>query len=203
MKIIETRRAPNPRRVRIFLAEKGIDIEYEEISLFELDHKKPPFTDINPRRRVPALVLDDGTAICETVAICRYFEEIQPEPVLMGSGAVGKAQTEMWQRWVELDLFWTFAQVFRHSVERMATLEQPQIPEWAEANRPRVLEFLGFLDGALADKPFIAGENFSIADITGLVAVDFLAVANMERPPELENLARWYDEVSSRPSAQA
>jgi glutathione S-transferase len=149
------------------------------------------------------LVLDDGTAICETVAICRYFEEIQPEPVLMGSGAVGKALVEMWQRWVEFDLFLTFAQVFRHTVERMAVLEQPQIPEWAESNRPRVIEFLGFLDGALADKPFIAGEDYSIADITGLVAVDFLGAAAMERPPELENLARWYRDVSARPSAQA
>lgn len=203
MKIIETRQAPNPRRVRIFLAEKGIEMEYEEISLMNLEHKQDSFMKFNPRRRVPVLVLDDGTVICETVAICRYFEEIQPEPVLMGSGAVGKAQTEMWQRWVEFDLFLTFAQVFRHSVERMAALENPQIPEWAEANRPRVLEFLGFLDSALADKPFIAGDSYSIADITGLVAVDFLKVAQMERPPELKNLARWHEEVSSRPSAQA
>jgi len=203
MKIIETRRAPNPRRVRVFLAEKGIDIDFEEINLMELEHQQDSFGKINPRRRVPVLVLDDGTIICETVAICRYFEEIQPEPVLMGSGAVGKAQVDMWQRWVELDLFWPISQAFRHTNERMAVLESPQFPEWGKANRRRVTEFLGFLDGSLADKPFVAGEAYSIADITGMIAVDFLGAASMERPPELKNLARWYADVSSRPSAQA
>ena len=203
MKIIETRRAPNPKRVRVFLAEKGIEMEYQEISLMDLEHKKESFIKYNPRRRVPVLVLDDGTVICETVAICRYFEEIQPEPVLMGSGAVGKAQVDMWQRWVELDLFWPISQAFRHTNERMAVLESPQFPEWGKANRRRVTEFLGFLDGSLADKPFVAGEQYSIADITGLIAVEFLGAASMERPPELENLARWYEDVSSRLSAQA
>jgi len=203
MKIIETRRAPNPRRVRVFLAEKGIDIDFEEINLMELEHQQDSFGKINPRRRVPVLVLDDGTIICETVAICRYFEEIQPEPVLMGSGPVGMAQVDMWQRWVELDLFWPISQAFRHTNERMAVLESPQFPEWGKANRRRVTEFLGFLDGSLADKPFVAGEQYSIADITGLIAVDFLGAASMERPPELKNLARWYEDVSSRPSAQA
>ncbi len=203
MKIIETRRAPNPRRVRVFLAEKGIDIDFEEINLMELEHKEESFGDINPRRRVPVLVLDDGTVICESVAICRYFEEIQPEPVLMGRDAVTKAQIDMWQRWVEIDLFWPLSQAFRHTNERMVVLENPQFPDWGAANRPRVLEFLGFLDGVLADKPFIAGEDYSIADITGLIAVDFLGAAELERPPELKNLARWHEDVSSRPSAQA
>jgi glutathione S-transferase len=206
MKIIETRPAPNPRRVRVFLAEKGIDlddIEFEDIKLMQLEHKEDSFGKFNPRQRVPVLVLDDGTVICESVSICRYFEEIQPEPVLMGSGAVGKATVDMWQRWVELDLLGPISQVFRHTNERMAVLEDPQFPDWGEANRRRVKEFLGFLDGALADKPFIAGEEYSIADITGLIAVDFLGAASMERPPELKNLARWYEDVSSRPSAKA
>jgi glutathione S-transferase len=203
MKIIEARPAPNPRRVRIFLAEKGIDMEFERISLMEGDHKRKPFTDLNPRRSVPVLVLDDGTPICETVAICRYFEEMQPEPVLMGKDALSKAQVEMWQRWVEIDLLRTVLHVFRHTDERSALLQQPQFHDWGESNRPRVLEFLSFLDEALADKPFIAGNDYSIADITGLCAVDFLGAAQIDRPPKLKNLARWYGDVSSRPSAQA
>ena len=136
MKIIEARPAPNPRRVRIFLAEKGIDMEFERISLMEGDHKRKPFTDLNPRRSVPVLVLDDGTPICETVAICRYFEEMQPEPVLMGKDALSKAQVEMWQRWVEIDLLRTVLHVFRHTNERSALLQQPQFHDWGEANRP-------------------------------------------------------------------
>ena len=202
MKIIEARPAPNPRRVRIFLAEKGIDMEFEQISLAKGDHKRKPFTDLNPRRSVPVLVLDDGTPICETVAICRYFEEIQPEPVLMGKGALGMAEVEMWQRWVEIDLLRTVVHVFRHTNER-AILQEPKFPDWGKANRPRVLEFLSFLDEALADKPFIVGTDYSIADITGLCAVDFLGAAQIERPPKLKNLARWYRDVSSRASAQA
>ncbi len=203
MKIMEYARAPNPRRVRIFLFEKDIQIEYEQIDITQFDHKKPGFTELNPLQRVPVLVLDDGTVICESLAICRYFEELQPAPALLGEGAEGKARTEMWQRRMELHLLFPVAQTFRHLHPAMKEMEHPQVAAWGELNRPRALDMLSLLDGELAGRPYIAGEDFSIADITALVAVDFMKPAKIERPPELTNLARWHDEVSARPSASA
>ena len=203
MKIIETRMAPNPRRVRIFIAEKGIEIPYEQISIMEGAHKSEDFTRSNPGQRVPVLVLDDGTCISETVAICRYFEEVQPEPALFGTGAVERATVEMWNRRMELGMFFHIAQHFRHLNPNMAALEVPQVKEWGEANGPKALEALEILDTQLAANAFVAGPNYSIADITAHVAIDFLKPAKLEVPPHLSNIARWFGEVSSRPSAQA
>jgi glutathione S-transferase len=203
MKILQTRQAPNPRRVRIFLAEKGIAVPYDELDLMKGALKTPEFTELNWFQRVPVLILDDGTAIAETIAICRYFEETQPEPALFGKGALGRASVEMWNRRMELGLFLSVAQAFRHLHPAMAQLEVPQVAAWGEANKPRALEVLGFMDKELADRPFIAGDAFSVADITALVAVDFMKPARILRPPELKNLERWYQDVSSRPSAKA
>ena len=203
MKILQTKTAPNPRRVRIFLAEKGIEVPFEEVDLMKGELKTPEFTRLNWFQRVPVLVLDDGTALAETVAICRYFEEIKPEPALLGSGALGRATVEMWNRRIELGLFLSVAQAFRHLHPAMAHLEVPQVAAWGEANKPRALDIVGFLDRELADRQFIAGDAFSIADITALVAVDFMRLARIKRPPELQNLDRWHREVSSRPSARA
>jgi glutathione S-transferase len=203
MKILETRAAPNPRRVRIFLAEKDVEVAFEELDLMKGALKTPEFTEINWFQRVPVLVLDDGNAIAETVAICRYFDEIQPEPALFGKGPLGRARVEMWNRRIELGLFLSVAQAFRHLHPAMAHLEVPQVPAWGEANKPRALEVLAHMDRALASRPFIVGDDFSVADITALVAVDFMKPARIQRPPELKNLERWYREVSSRPSAKA
>lgn len=203
MKILQTKTAPNPRRVRIFLAEKGIEVPYEELDMMKGALQTPEFTEVNPFRRVPVLVLDDGTPICETMAICRYFEELRPEPPLLGTGAKGKAIVEMWSRRMELNLLLHVAQAFRHLHPAMAQLEVPQVAAWGEANKPRVLETLQFLDKELAGRPFIAGDAFSVADITALVAIDFMRPARIQRPPELTNLARWHAEVSARPSAAA
>jgi glutathione S-transferase len=203
MKILQTREAPNPRRVRIFLAEKGIEVPFEEVDLMKGELKTPEFTRLNWFQRVPVLVLDDGTALAETVAICRYFEEIKPEPALLGSGALGRATVEMWNRRIELGLFLSVAQAFRHLHPAMAHLEVPQVAAWGEANKPRALDIVAFLDRELAGRQFIAGDAFSIADITALVAVDFMRLARIKRPPELQNLDRWHREVSSRPSARA
>lgn len=203
MKILETRTAPNPRRVRIFLAEKGIEVPCEEMDLMKGALKTAEFTQVNWFQRVPVLILDDGTAISETVAICRYFEETKPEPVLFGTGALGRATVEMWNRRVELGLFFSVAQAFRHLHPAMAHLEVPQVPAWGEANKPRAQDVLGFMDRELAGRQYIAGDAFSIADITALVAVDFMKPARIQRPAELKNLERWYGEVSSRPSAKA
>jgi glutathione S-transferase len=201
MKILQTKTAPNPRRVRIFLAEKGIEVPYEDRDIMQL--KTPEFTGLNAFQRVPVLILDDGTAIAETMAICRYFEETQPEPALFGKGAVGRAKVEMWNRRMELGLLASVAQAFRHLHPAMAPLEVPQVAAWGEANKPRALEIAALMDRELASRRFIAGDEYSVADITALVAVDFMKPARIQRPPELKSLERWHQEVSARPSAKA
>ncbi len=203
MKIIETAVAPNPRRVRMFLAEKGISVPTEEVDLMAGDLKTVAFTRLNPLQRVPVLILDDGTAISETVAICRYFEEIAPAPPLMGRDPRDKAIVEMWNRRVEHGLFQAIAAVFRHLNPKMAHLEVPQVPAWGEANREKVMEHLAILDGQLAENSCVAGDAFSIADITAYIAVGFMKPAKLTVPPEMSNVLRWFAEVSSRPSAAA
>jgi glutathione S-transferase len=203
MRIIETRPAPNPRRVRIFLAEKGINVPFEETDIMAGNLKTPEFAGINPMQRVPVLLLDDGTAIAESVAICRYFEELHPEPALFGRGAVGRAQVEMWNRRVEQGLFTAVTHVFRHLNPKMAHLEVPQVAPWGEANRPKVQEMLELVDDVLAGNQFVAGDEYSIADITALVAIDFMKPARLEWREGHPNVGRWHAEVSARPSAEA
>ncbi len=203
MRILETRSAPNPRRVRIFLAEKGIVVPFEELDLMKGALKTPEFTKLNKFQRVPVLVLDDGTAISETMAICRYFEELHPTPALMGTGAQQCAMVEMWNRHMELGLMFAVASAFRHGHPAMAQLEVPQIKEWAEANKPKALAIVAMLNEELGTHQFVAGDSFSVADITAMVAIDFMRPARIARPEGLKNLERWYAEVSARPSAKA
>jgi glutathione S-transferase len=203
MKILQSRMAPNPRRVRIFLAEKGLQIPFEELDLMRGALKTEQFSALNPLQRVPVLVLDDGTAIAESMAICRYFEETNPEPALFGQGALERALVEMWNRRMELQLLFSAAQAFRHLHPAMATLEVPQVQAWGEANKPRALEMLHILDVQLHQHPFVAGARYSVADITALVAIDFMKPARIERPASLANVTRWYQEVAARPSAAA
>jgi glutathione S-transferase len=203
MHIIETRAAPNPRRVRIFLAEKGIDVAFEQRDLMAGELKSEAFRHLNPWQRVPVLVLDDGRTISECVAICRYFEEISPENPLFGRDAFGRATVEMWQRRVELGFFQAVAHHFRHLHPKMAHLEVPQIAAWGEANRSKVYVQLDQLNGQLANNEFISGDQFSIADITALVAFDFMKPAKLAPPLHLAALMRWLGEVSRRPSARA
>jgi glutathione S-transferase len=195
--------APNARRVRVFLAEKGISLPMQDIDLAALEQKSESFTKINPLQAVPALVLDDGSALSESVAICRYFERLQPNPPLFGVGAREEAVVEMWQRRVEFGLFAPVGLAFRHSHPRMAAMERPQFPEFAEAQRGRAIKFLRFLDGELASRRFVAGDAYTIADITALVAADFTSFARMDVPGDLSHFARWRDEASARPSAKA
>ncbi len=203
MLLYDTKVAPNPRRVRIFLAEKGIEVPTTNVDLGKMEQKSDAYAKINALQRTPALVLDDGTVITESVAICRYFEELQPEPALFGRGALGKALVEMWQRRMELSLLAPTAMTFRHSHPAMAQMEVPQIAEVAETNRPRVVDFLRVLDAHLAGSRFAAGDEYSIADITGLVGMDFTRLARIETPADLKNVARWRAEISARPSAAA
>jgi glutathione S-transferase len=196
-------RAPNPRRVRIFLAEKGVHVPLSPVDMAAMGHRSDDITRRNPLQKLPVLELDDGTILAESVAICRYFEEIYPEPTLFGRGALGKANVEMWNRRLEFNLLGTVAAVFRHSHPAMLEWEVPQVKEWGEANRAKVLDFLHILDRELEGRAFAAGDEYSIADITGMVAIDFTKPAKLLVPEELTNVRRWYASLKARPSAEA
>jgi glutathione S-transferase len=197
---LDAGRAPNPRRVRIFLAEKGVMLPVEPIDLGAQAHKSPAFRAINPMQRLPALMLDDGSVIAESIAICRYIEALHPAPPLFGDDALETAVIEMWQRRVELHLLMAVSNVFRHLHPAMAPLEVPQVAAWGEANKPRVLDFLAFLDRELSNRSYVAGACFSVADITAVVAVDFMKPAKIIVPEKLGHLRRWHAQVSARPS---
>jgi glutathione S-transferase len=203
MKLFDGGRAPNPRRVRVFLAEKGIEIPVVSIDMAQMEHRSQEITRRNPLQRLPVLELDDGTVLTESVAICRYFEEIQPEPALFGRGALGRATVEMWNRRMEFNLLAPVAAAFRHLHPAMKEWEVPQVAEWGEANKPKALEFLRLLDKELAEREFVAGDAYSIADITGMIAVDFMKPARIALPEDLSHVARWYAAVAARPSAKA
>jgi glutathione S-transferase len=203
MKLYDGGRAPNPRRVRVYLAEKGITVPTEQVDLGGLQQKSDAYTAVNPMQRVPALVLDDGTVITESVAICRYFEVLHPEPPLFGRGALQSALVEMWNRRVEFHLFIPVSNIFRHLHPAMKEMEVPQVKEWGEANKPRALSFLDHLDSELKARSFIAGNDYSVADITAMIAIDFLRVSKLAVPDALTHLKRWYAAVSERPSSKA
>jgi len=203
MKLYDSNLAPNPRRTRIFLAEKGISVPTEQIDIAALQHKTSEYTAINPLQRMPALVLDDGTIITESIAICRYFEMLHPEPPMFGVGPKDVAIVEMWNRRAEINFFANVAAVFRHTHPAMKELEVPQVPAWAEANKPRVAWFLELLDRELGSREFVASDRYTVADITMQVAVDFMKPARLAMPEGAGNVKRWHATVSARPSARA
>ncbi|GLQ37704.1 glutathione S-transferase [Rhizobium albus] len=203
MKLYDGGKAPNPRRVSIFLAEKGVEIERVPVDMGALGHKSDAFSKLNPLQRLPVLELDDGTVLTESVAICRYIETLHPEPNLFGHRGLEEAQVEMWNRRVELHFLNSVAAVFRHLHPAMKDWEVPQVKEWGEANRPRVTEFLALLDGELAHRDFIAGDRFTIADISAMVSVGFMKPAKIDMPEHLAHLRAWHERVSARPSARA
>lgn len=201
MKLYDTPMAPNPRRVRIFLAEKGLEIPRVPVDLGKMEHKSESFAAINPRQRTPALELDDGTVICESVAICRYLEALHPEPNLFGRDAKEIGEIEMWSRRIELHLLAAVAAAFRHLHPAMAQMEVPQVKEWGEVNKARIVEELAFLDRHLKGRDFICCGRFTNADITGLVAVDFIRPTRVPIPDELTELKRWHAAMAARPGA--
>jgi glutathione S-transferase len=203
MKLYDSSRAPNPRRVRVFLAEKGLVVECEEVDIAAHQHRAAAFSRINPLQQTPALRLDDGTILTESIAICRYFEELHPLPSLFGRTPLERAFVEMWQRRLELHLFQPVGLAFRHSHPAMVGLEVPQIATLAEVCRNRVLKFLSFLDSELTKREFVAGPEFSVADITGLVAIDFMRPARIPVLDQLTQVRRWHAALASRPSARA
>lgn len=216
MRLHDAKPAPNPRRVRIFLAEKGIPFGEEAggsdaVTLVPVDisageQRSEAALARNPNGQIPVLELEDGTCISESVAICRYFEERFPEPLLMGEGPTGRALVEMWNRRIELGLLAPVGTAWRNGdiVARAAPGRFRQIPEAREDAEVAARRFQGRLDEWLGETPFVAGDAFSIADITALCTIDFAArLVNLAPAPELEHLARWHAEVSSRPSAGA
>lgn len=203
MELVDGGRAPSPRRVRVFLAEKGIDVPRRQIDFSKLEQFSDAFTALNPMQRVPVLILDDGVPLAETMAICRYFEALHPEPNLFGRDAREIGMTEMWNRRVELNLYGAVSSAFRHLSPGMAVSEKPQIAEWGEVNKAKALAFLGVLDRELATRSYVAGDRFTVADITTMVTVDFMRAPKIELPADMKNVHRWHAEVAARPSAKA
>ena len=209
MKFYDCITAPSPRRVRIFLAEKGITAPTVQVDLRSNEQLTPAFQAINPDATVPALELDDGTRINDAIGICVYFEAIQPRPALMGESAEEKALVTAWQREVERNGFYAVMEAFRNTVPGLKGRALPgpynyeQIPALAERGRLRVAHFYDQLDARLAQTQFVAGAKYSIADITALVTVDFAQRAKLPIPEQRAHLRRWHVQVSARPSAKA
>jgi glutathione S-transferase len=202
VKLYDNASAPNPRRVRIFLAEKGISVPVVQVDIAQRENRSDAFRAKNPFGQVPVLELDDGTCISESVAICRYFEESQPEPPLFGVGAKERALVEMWQRRMELELTQQVFLCFQNTHDFFKG-RLPQVPAYGEVAKQRAEATLALLDGVLASRRFVAGERFTIADITALVGIDFGRVVKIRPAPEHAQLLRWHAEVSGRPSAKA
>lgn len=196
-------RAPNPRRVRIFLAEKGVAYDTIEVSIAQQAHQTPEFKKKNPIALLPVLELADGKILRESMAICRYVEEQHPEPNLFGADAWERAQVEMWNRHAELELLFPVAQVFRNT-HKFWVGRIKQAPDFAEVMREQIAQRFDWLDGELAARPYIAGERFTVADITALCAIDFGKVSDIRIDAATHpNLASWHKRVSERPSSKA
>jgi glutathione S-transferase len=194
--------APNPRRVRIFLAEKGICIPFVHVPLRERAHKDPDFMSKNSLGQVPVLELDDGSTLSESIAICRYLEELHPAPALFGNDAWQRAQVEMWMRRIEFALMSRIGAVWINTHKYTAHLG-PQFKDFGEASRERSLKAMQWLNDELQEREFLATNHFSMADIVALTTIDFAAFIGIETPPELTHLRAWHEKVSARPSAAA
>ena len=196
-------RAPNPRRVRIFLAEKGVAYDTIEVSIAAAEHQKPEFRRKNPLALLPVLELADGKILRESMAICRYLEELNPEPNLFGADAWERAQIEQWNRHAELELLLPIAQVFRNThtfwVGRIK-----QAPEFGEIMREHVARRFDWIEGELENRPYIAGQRFTVADITALCAIDFGKISDIRLDATTHPmLSAWHRRVTDRPSAKA
>ena len=209
MKIYDWHIAPNPRRLHIYLAEKGIKVELVEVGQDDLA-LAPWFKQAYPHAMVPMLELDDGTQIGEAMAIARYFEETQPDPPLMGTDAKDKAIVEMWEKRANEEGMLPASELFRNTHPQFAERGLPgaadaipAIPELRDRGRARLERFFAKFDRQLADNPFVAGERFTIADATTLAAVDFAGWSDVKIPESCRHLQRWYEAVNQRPSAKA
>ena len=202
MKIYDTRTAPTPRRVRMFLAEKGIDVDYVQVDIQKGENLSPEMRAKNPLGKIPILELDDGTCIAETDAICTYFEALQPDPPLMGKTPVEKGIISMWQRQVELAFMMQVGMCFQHTTGYFKDRMVP-VPEYGEQAGINAAKYLSILERRLANNEYIAGDHFSIADITAVCAIDFARVVKIRIREDHTHLQRWYNAISQRASAQA
>jgi glutathione S-transferase len=202
MKLYDFTLAPSPRRVRIFLAEKGVKVPLVQVDIMRNANRTPEFNAKNSLGSLPVLEFDDGSCISESVAICRYFEELHPEPPLFGVGARERALVEMWNRRIELAIFAPVGHVWSHLAE-VSKGRGRRLPEYGEIQKRAAIERIAWLDDELRNREFVAGERFSIADITTLCVIDFANTVDIRIEPGQRNLARWYDSVSARPSAMA
>ncbi len=203
MKLYSLKNGVNPRRVRIFLAEKRVSLPIEEFDMESAGHKAPAFLAKNPLGTLPLLELDDGTLISESVAICRYFEEMIPEPPLFGRSTLERAQVEMWNRRMELELLLPVIDVFVHT-NPFWMGKRRQVGEWGEARRAQVVDRMRWLDRELEGRQFVGIDRYNIADITAQVALlTARGALKLPIPDDHTNLARWWAAVSSRPSARA
>lgn len=199
--------APSPRRVRIYLAEKGMEVPTVQVDLARDEQLTPEFRALNPRCTVPVLELDDGTCLWESFAICYYLERLQPEPVLMGRDSLEQSLVMQWNFRVEMDGMLAVAEALRNRARGFQGRaftgpdNYEQIPELVERGRRRTLLFQRAMDTRLASSAYLAGETFTVADITALVAIDFAARIKLPITEDHPNLRRWHDEVSSRPGA--
>lgn len=209
MKLYDCQMAPNPRRVRIFIAEKGIELPTVEVSIMDGENLQPEFLKVNPRGLLATLQLDDGTVIDEAPAICTYLESEYPDPPLMGTTPLERAQVLSWDRHMENDGLAAVGEFFRNSAPPMANRAlpgrsgDPQIPGLIERGKRSAGVFYDRLERRLQDSEFVAGSSFSLADITGLCVVDFAGFAGLPIPDGNEHTQRWHQAVSSRPSAKA
>jgi len=209
VKLYDCQTAPSPRRVRIFLAEKGVELEKVEVDLSAGEQFGPAFRQLNPDCVVPVLELDDGSTITEVTAICYYLDETFPEPPLIGSTPASRARAIEWNAKVEQQGLWAAADLFRNTARGLKGHALPgpvgyeQIPELAERGRQRIETFFQRLNEQLHREKFVAGGTFTIADITAMVLVDFAAWSKIELPLNADALRRWYEFVSKRPSARA
>ncbi|MBZ6378477.1 glutathione S-transferase family protein [Pacificimonas aurantium] len=204
------KQATNPRRVRIYLAEKGIEVPTQDVDIMSGENRSEVYLAVNPRGTLPALQLDDGTVIDESIAICRYFETLHPQPPLFGIGALEQAQVEQWQRRIEFDGFFNVASVFRNTAPHFATRSAPgsapdtrQIPDLAERGRILLPGFFRMVDDRLRDRQFVVGDTLTVADITLFCTIGFARWVDIGIPDDCPNLHRWNEAFRQRPSAKA
>lgn len=209
MKLYDFPLSPSPRRARVFAAEKGIELEKVTVNIREMEQFEESFRKISPNCTVPVLELDDGAMLCDSFAIWRYLEEIQPEPPLMGRDPLEKAMVEQWLRRIELDGYQAVVEALRNGAERFKDRAVPgaipftQIPELAERGLKRIGLFFEFLDERLRESDYVAGPGFTAADIHAMITIDFAAAAVQQTPPDtLTALKAWHEKVSARPSAK-
>ena len=202
MKLYNLAAGMNPLRLRIFLAEKGVEVPMVDLNMAKGENRTPEFLAINPLGTMPVLELDDGTILTESVAICRYFEEMHPEPPLFGTDTLSRAQVEMWNRRAELELFLPAVAAFVHTNDFWKDLTE-QVPDYGRIAREHAQKTMTWFNDELADQQYLTGDTYTIADITAQCGSLLAKNTGTAFPEGLDNFVRWFNEVSGRPTARS